>query len=69
MDDLITTVFEILAVVLLAAGAALAVAAAIGGLLGAGLGLTMAAMVLGSASAVLRLLARPGLQSTARHPR
>jgi hypothetical protein len=58
-EDLVTTVLELSAVVLLAVGVALAVAALLGGLLGAGAGLAAAALVLGAAAVVLRWLTRP----------
>jgi hypothetical protein len=57
--ELVTSVLELVAVVLLAAGLALATAAGLGGLLGAGAGLAVAAVVLGGASGLLRWLARP----------
>jgi len=54
--DPVTTVLELGAVVLAAVGAALAVAAVMGGQLGVGLGLITAAVVLIAASAAIRWL-------------
>ncbi len=59
MLDLVTTVLELAAVALLALGAALAVTAVVGGLLGAGAGFGAAAFVLAAADAILRMLQRP----------
>jgi hypothetical protein len=59
MDDLVTTVLELAAVVLLALGAALLVAAMVGGLLGAGVGVLTSGLVLGCSSVVLQWLGRP----------
>lgn len=56
MLDPITTVLELGAVVLAAVGAALAVAAMVGGQLGVGLGLITAAVILVAASAAIRWL-------------
>lgn len=58
-EDVVTTVLELSAVVLLAVGLGLVVAALVGGMVGVGAGLTTAAVALGAASAVLRMLARP----------
>lgn len=57
--DVVTSLLELTAVALLAVGLGVMVAAATGGLLGAGAGLAVGGVVLGAASAVLRLLARP----------
>lgn len=60
VEDRVTTVLELAAVVLLALGlAAVTAALAGGGLLGYGLGISAAAVVLAGASVVLQLLARP----------
>lgn len=58
-DDLLTTALESGAVLLLAVGAALVLAGLVGGLVGAGVGLGGAALVLTVSSAVLRVLTRP----------
>lgn len=57
--DLVTSLLELLAVVLFAVGTALAVAGLVGGLVGGGCGLVSAAVVLGAASTVIQLAAAP----------
>jgi hypothetical protein len=54
MVDIVTTVLELAAVVLLATAAGLASAAAVGGVLGVALGCGSCGMVLAGASAVLQ---------------
>jgi len=58
VDDVVTTLLELAAVVLLAVGAGLVAAALVGGLYGAGVGLMATAFVLGGVSVVLRRLQR-----------
>ena len=58
VDDVVTTLLELAAVVLLAVGAGLVAAAFVGGLYGVGVGLMVVALVLGGVSAVLRRLQR-----------
>lgn len=53
MLDMVTTVMEVLAVVLIAAGAGVVAGVLIGGLLGAGVGLIVCGVLLGAASAVV----------------
>ena len=58
VDDVVTTLLELAAVVLLAVGAGLVATALVGGLYGAGVGLMVVALVLGGVSVVLRRLQR-----------
>lgn len=57
MLELVTTVMEVLAVVLIAAGAGVVAGVLIGGLLGAGVGLIVCGGLLGAASAVVAVRA------------
>lgn len=69
IEDVVTTWLELAAVLLLAVGAGLMAAAMVGGLLGAGVGLVSAAVVLSGASAILRALVRPSAAAMARRHR
>lgn len=58
--DVVTTVLELVAVLAVAVGLAVMTAAAVGGLLGAGAGVSVAGLVLAAASGVLQVLSRGG---------
>ncbi len=54
MLDTLTSILELVAVVAFAVGAALIVAASIGGLLGAGCGIVVAGVVVAAASGIIQ---------------
>jgi hypothetical protein len=58
--DVVTSALELAAIVLLVLGLAMVAAVLVGGLLGAGVGLVVAGVMAGGASAVLQLVHRDG---------